>query len=564
MPNFERLAHVGAAVVTALQAGIGSTDLSCTIVLDTGWPGAGSNPFYVTLEKGTVNEEKILISNNAAGTLTISGRGMDGTVAVAHLAGASAQVCWTADEADEANQHYADTTIDNHTQYLNTTRHDITTRHTFGAALGTPTAATSSSPGDTAATGSGALAAREDHLHGREALLDASSQLPSGYGIQPPSSLTITQGGTAGTTPYTYTVTTQTIGGETVASPVGTTTTGNVTLSTTNYNIVTWSASALPAGSPGNLVYDSGLLHATDPVNPTWRNDPNFSTGFAIGSANGDFNVMNPGLPTAKLVYYGNGSADSGRNVLIDAQAVSVSVGEVWTYASYVDNAAASVNGAGITVLGYLDGTFVSSLANWTNPGVGNQGLVSGQVTVPSGVNQLVFVTQLYQPTVTVGAQITWSELQLTKTSTVQPYQPGPLFTYNVRRSNGLIGSTTALGFEDSGQAVTTDPAPTLPSPFYDSGWITPAFTNGWTNGANVGYRKIGNRVFLRGNLGGPGTAGAAAFTLPSGFTPQFEAVFVGLTTSTSIVEVSVGTAGAVLPAVAAAVWIDGMNFTVD
>lgn len=165
MPNFERLSHVGAAVPTALQTGIGTTDTTCTVVLDTGWPTASASPFYVVVDQGNPQEEKMLITQNNAGTLTIGTRGADNTVALTHQAGAPIEVCWSADEADEANQHYADTTIDNHTQYLNTARHDITTRHTFGAALGTPAAASGLTPSSAAATGTGALAAREDHVH---------------------------------------------------------------------------------------------------------------------------------------------------------------------------------------------------------------------------------------------------------------------------------------------------------------------------------------------------------------------------------------------------------------
>lgn len=50
-----------------------------------------------------------------------------------------------------------------------------------------------------------------------------------------------------------------------------------------------------------------------------------------------------------------------------------------------------------------------------------------------------------------------------------------------------------------------------------DSDWITiSSFSNGWTAGSvTPQYRKIGNRVFLRGRIN-PGTNGATAFTLPS------------------------------------------------
>ncbi len=61
------------------------------------------------------------------------------------------------------------------------------------------------------------------------------------------------------------------------------------------------------------------------------------------------------------------------------------------------------------------------------------------------------------------------------------------------------------------------------PYPVEDSGWITPTLLNGWVNaggGQNpVGYRKIGDQVFLRGFFGG-GTLNTAIFVLPAGFRP--------------------------------------------
>ncbi len=58
-----------------------------------------------------------------------------------------------------------------------------------------------------------------------------------------PSTPVVTPVGTAGTTSYTYyVVATDRAGNKTLVSPVGTTATGNATLSGTNYNAITWSA----------------------------------------------------------------------------------------------------------------------------------------------------------------------------------------------------------------------------------------------------------------------------------------------------------------------------------
>lgn len=56
---------------------------------------------------------------------------------------------------------------DDHTQYLNTARHDLTARHTAGTVVPVATPG-SSAVGDAAAAGSSGSLARADHTHGRE------------------------------------------------------------------------------------------------------------------------------------------------------------------------------------------------------------------------------------------------------------------------------------------------------------------------------------------------------------------------------------------------------------
>src|SRR5690606_19274798 len=65
---------------------------------------------------------------------------------------------------EDFSDHLHDTTNDHHTQYLNTTRHDVTARHTIGTVVpaGTPGAVT---PGASAAAGSSNAVARADHVH---------------------------------------------------------------------------------------------------------------------------------------------------------------------------------------------------------------------------------------------------------------------------------------------------------------------------------------------------------------------------------------------------------------
>lgn len=161
---FERRSFAGGAISTTLSAPIGSGDMSIPITSSTGWPSGSAGDFFVVIDKGTATEEKVRIDTRSSETLTVqtSGRGADGTTAASHTAGATIDVCVAALDLDEANAHIANTALDHHTQYLNSTRHDVEARHTFGAALGTPV---TPAPIGTAAAGTGDNPSREDHVH---------------------------------------------------------------------------------------------------------------------------------------------------------------------------------------------------------------------------------------------------------------------------------------------------------------------------------------------------------------------------------------------------------------
>lgn len=157
--------YLGAAATQALAAGITNSALSFTTSDSTGMPGGGTAPFVVVLELGTPKEEKVLVDSRSANTYTVnaSGRGYDGTAAVAHNSGAPVQHCIDAVSIQEVNAHVNDTGRDDHIQYLNTTRHDVAGRHTFGAALGTPSAP--AAVGTSAAAGAASGPAKADHVH---------------------------------------------------------------------------------------------------------------------------------------------------------------------------------------------------------------------------------------------------------------------------------------------------------------------------------------------------------------------------------------------------------------
>lgn len=74
------------AVPTTLSGNINNTIGTCTVADTTGWPT--SYPFIISLDFNTANEELVKVTNNAAGTLTIT-RGFGSTTAVSHSSGAA-------------------------------------------------------------------------------------------------------------------------------------------------------------------------------------------------------------------------------------------------------------------------------------------------------------------------------------------------------------------------------------------------------------------------------------------------------------------------------------------
>lgn len=128
MPPFPRREFSGNAVPTTISGTIGAGDLTINIVASTGWPTGGTGPFIVTIDQGLATEEKVevLSRTGLALTITPTGRGHDNTAAVGHGGGAKIEHTLAARDLSEANQHLADVTLDNHTQYLNPTRHTAT------------------------------------------------------------------------------------------------------------------------------------------------------------------------------------------------------------------------------------------------------------------------------------------------------------------------------------------------------------------------------------------------------------------------------------------------------
>lgn len=108
-----RRQYAGGAKPTTLASSLGNSPANLTISGTdfSNYPTGSVGPFYIVIDRGTVNEEKILCVSRTTNTITVyddgvtNGRGADGTSIVAHSQGADVEHVFTATDADEANAH---------------------------------------------------------------------------------------------------------------------------------------------------------------------------------------------------------------------------------------------------------------------------------------------------------------------------------------------------------------------------------------------------------------------------------------------------------------------------
>lgn len=109
-----RRSYEGAAAAAQLTTDLASSTAALTIFCTdlTNWPtGVGGYPFYIVINRGKVNEEKILCSSRTGDVLTVyddgitNGRAADDTSISAHTANSVVEHIFTATDADEANAH---------------------------------------------------------------------------------------------------------------------------------------------------------------------------------------------------------------------------------------------------------------------------------------------------------------------------------------------------------------------------------------------------------------------------------------------------------------------------
>ena len=105
MSAVTRRSYAGAAPACTLTNSITAGD---TTALLTGtvsaWNDTATGPFFMVIDPGLVTEEKVLVGSRTGSSLSSLTRGVDGTTAASHAAGATCYLVFTAVDADEANR----------------------------------------------------------------------------------------------------------------------------------------------------------------------------------------------------------------------------------------------------------------------------------------------------------------------------------------------------------------------------------------------------------------------------------------------------------------------------
>lgn len=100
-----RRSYAGAAPACTLTNAITSSDTTAALTGDvTNWNNTANGGFYMVIDPGLSTEEKVLVGSRSSTALSSMTRGVDGTTASAHAAGATCYPVFTAIDADQANK----------------------------------------------------------------------------------------------------------------------------------------------------------------------------------------------------------------------------------------------------------------------------------------------------------------------------------------------------------------------------------------------------------------------------------------------------------------------------
>jgi hypothetical protein len=99
-----RRSYAGAAPACTLTNSITSVDSSALLTGDvTNWNNTANGAFFMVIDPGLSTEEKVLVGSRSGSSLSSLTRGVDGTTAASHSAGATCYPVFTATDADQAN-----------------------------------------------------------------------------------------------------------------------------------------------------------------------------------------------------------------------------------------------------------------------------------------------------------------------------------------------------------------------------------------------------------------------------------------------------------------------------
>ena len=105
MSAVTRRSYAGAAPACTLTNSITAGDTTALLTgTVTEWNNTANGPFFMVIDPGLVTEEKVLVGSRTGSSLASMTRGVDGTTAASHSAGATCYPVFTATDANEANE----------------------------------------------------------------------------------------------------------------------------------------------------------------------------------------------------------------------------------------------------------------------------------------------------------------------------------------------------------------------------------------------------------------------------------------------------------------------------
>jgi hypothetical protein len=105
MSAVTRRSYAGAAPACTLTNSITAGDTTALLTgTVTAWNDTAGGPFFMVIDPGLVTEEKVLVGSRTGSSLSSITRGVDGTTAASHSAGATCYPVFTATDANEANE----------------------------------------------------------------------------------------------------------------------------------------------------------------------------------------------------------------------------------------------------------------------------------------------------------------------------------------------------------------------------------------------------------------------------------------------------------------------------